>query len=120
MIRSCSSLVLSVVMAVTLYAQDAPARKPVRVSGGVMAGLLVKRVFPVFPAHGRPQSSVGIFHMIIGKDGHVKEITPIRCDDVLKASYMDAIRQWEYRPYLLNGEPVEVETTIMYEINWGG
>ena len=104
-----------------VYAQDVPTppRQPIRVSSGVMAGLLVKKVFPDVPAHARSKNGLCVFHVVIGKDGRVKEITALRCDEVLKASYMDAIRQWEYRPYLLNGEPVEVDTTITIEIQFG-
>ena len=53
-----------------------------------------------------------ILHAIIAKDGSVQELTYVSGPALLMRSAMDAVRQWRYQPTLLNGEPVEVDTTI--------
>ena len=88
----------------------------VRVSGGVMAGQLVKRVLPRCSSNGVP-SEVVVMHAIIGTDGKVQQLTLISGppDVGYTASVMDAVRQWEYKPYLLNGQPEKVDTTITFD-----
>jgi len=51
-------------------------------------------------------------HAIIGKDGAIRELSVISGPDLLTDASMKAVRQWRYMPTLLNGEPVEVDTTI--------
>ncbi len=86
----------------------------VRVSQGVSQGLLVKRVAPVYPAIAmqlRKQGSVELLAKI-SKSGDITSVQVLKGDSVLARSAADAVRQWKYRPYLLNGEPVEIETQI--------
>ena len=95
--------------------EHAPApSQPIRVSGGVMAGTILTKVAPVFPCEALKQHVNGlvVMHVIIGKDGHIKEISVISGPELLRAAYTDAVRQWTYKPYLLNGTPVEVATTV--------
>lgn len=93
-----------------------PAR--VRVSAGVMAALLEKKVMPVWPPDATRQNVNGtvVLHVVIGKDGSVIEADVISGPEVLRPSYLEAVQQWQYRPYLLNGEPVEVDTTIAMNV----
>ena len=77
-------------------------------------GYLLRRVEPVYP---RPAILAGIrgevrLHAIIAKDGTIQSLTVISGHPLLVAAAVDAVRQWHYRPYLLNHEPVEVETFI--------
>lgn len=88
----------------------------VRISGGVMAGQIVKRVMPACSASGVPQGIV-VMHAIIGTDGKIQQLTLISGppDAGYTSTVMSAVRQWEYKPYLLNGEPVKVDTTITFD-----
>jgi hypothetical protein len=57
------------------------------------------------------------FRATIGTDGLIKDLQVISGPELLRASYLDAVRQWTYRPYLLNGVPVIVETIISLHIS---
>lgn len=87
---------------------------PVRISGGVAAGQIVSKVDPTYPAEAKEQGIQGavVLHAIIGADGTVKELAVISGPEQLQHSAIEAVKQWVYKPYLLNGEPVEVDTTI--------
>jgi TonB family protein len=87
---------------------------PIRISGGVAAGQIVSKVAPVYPQEAKEQGIQGavVLHAIIGKDGTIKELAVISGPPELQDSATDAVRQWVYKPYLLNDEPVEVDTTI--------
>ncbi|HZQ41777.1 MAG TPA: energy transducer TonB [Acidobacteriaceae bacterium] len=82
----------------------------VRISGGVMAGQLISRVDPVYPDTDA-QGTV-VLHAIIGPDGTVQQLSVISGPPPLVKAAVDAVRQWTYRPYLLNGDPVSVDTTV--------
>lgn len=94
----------------------------VRVSSRVMAGQQIKMVQPVFPTIAKTEHISGalVFNLLIGKDGKVKELSVIAGPEVLRERAAEAVRQWEYKPYLLNGERVEVETQILMNIDFGG
>lgn len=87
---------------------------PTRISGGVMAGQLVSKVTPVYPQEAKEQGIQGavVLHAIIDRDGTVKELVAISGPPELQKSAIEAVEQWVYKPYLLNGEPQEVDTTI--------
>jgi TonB family protein len=87
-----------------------------RISGGVMAGLNVEKVMPTFPAGVSRKGSV-ILHVLVGTDGHVMSVDVVSAPDAAAgAACVDAIKQWTYKPYLLNGDPTQVETTITVNI----
>jgi TonB family protein len=94
-----------------------------KVSGGVIAGHITKKARPVYPANAR-QAHIGgtvLLEAIIGRDGHIRYLRPISAPDTdLAFAAIDAVRQWTYEPYLLNGEPTEVETTITVNFNLNG
>jgi TonB family protein len=93
----------------------APAeRKPVPVSAGVIQGLAISRPQPVYPDDAKKAGVQGIvvLHAIISKAGTVEQLQVVSGPEMLRASALDAVRQWTYKPYLLNGQPTEVETTI--------
>jgi TonB family protein len=99
--------------------QQAPSA--LKVSPGVIAGNLRTKVAPVYPPDAkaaRVQGSV-VLHAIIGKDGTMQELSVLSGSPMLTQSAIDAVRQWVYEPYLLNGEPTEVETTITVNYSFG-
>jgi periplasmic protein TonB len=86
----------------------------VRVSSGVAQGLLVRQIKPEYPALARQARIEGtvMLQATIGKDGTVQNLRVISGHPMLTASAIAAARQWLYKPYYLNGEPVGVETQI--------
>ena len=100
----------------------APMPKRVRVSQGVILGQLIHRVAPVYPkiALGARIEGVVLLKAIIGKNGDVTELEVVSGHPLLIPAALDAVKQWHYRPYLLSGEPVEVETNITVTFNITG
>jgi protein TonB len=88
--------------------------KRIRVSQGVTQGLLVHRVEPLYPKIALAARITGVVQLkaIIGKDGNIKELQTLSGPPLLVPSAIDAVKQWHYKPYLLNGEAVEVETSV--------
>ena len=86
----------------------------VRVSQGVSVGRLIKKVDPVYPKLARDARVQGqvVLTAIISKDGSIEDLRVLSGHPMLVQAALDAVRQWRYKPYLLNGEPVEVETTV--------
>jgi len=77
-------------------------------------GSLVYRVQPAYPPlakQARVQGPVEL-RAIISKEGTIENLMIVRGHPMLSAAAIEAVRQWRYRPYLLNGEPIEVETEI--------
>jgi protein TonB len=87
----------------------------VRVSQGVSQGMLVQMVKPQYPATARAMRLQGsvLLDALIGKDGTVKNLKVVKGHPVLAKAALDAVKQWRYKPYLLNEQPVEVETQII-------
>jgi TonB family protein len=86
----------------------------VRVSQGVMQGMVISKVQPTYPPEARAariQGSV-VIAAIIGKDGNIESERLVSGDPLLAPAAMDAVKQWRYRPYLLNRQAVEVDTQI--------
>ena len=84
--------------------------------------MLINRVVPDYPkiAQVAHVSGTIVLHAIIAKDGSVQELTYVSGPPLLIKAAIDAVRQWRYKPTLLNNEPVEVETTIDVVFNLGG
>ena len=86
----------------------------IRVGGNVQQANLIRKITPVYPAlakQARVQGQVR-FTAIIGRDGAIQNLQVISGHPLLIPAAQDAVRQWQYRPTLLNGEPVEVVTQI--------
>ena len=98
----------------------APSR--VRISGGVAAGQLITRVNPVYPPLARSARVAGtvMLSAIIGKDGTIQNLKVISGHPMLTQAALDAVKQWRYKPYLLNGEPVEVDTQVQVNFTLSG
>jgi len=86
----------------------------IRISQGVTAGLLIHRVEPPYPPLARAARLQGnvVLKAIIDKQGMIQDLQLISGHPMLVPTAIEAVKQWRYRPYLLNGQPVEVETTI--------
>ena len=86
----------------------------VRVSQGVTTGLLIHKVEPTYPMLARSARIQGnvVLKAIIDKEGNIQDLQLVSGHPMLVPAAIQAVKQWRYRPYLLNGQPVEVETTI--------
>ena len=96
--------------------------KRITVSQGVTAGMVISKVLPLYPPlakQARVQGQV-ILQAVIGKDGTIQNLHVISGHPMLVQSALDAVRQWRYRPYFLNGEPVEVDTQITVNFSLTG
>ncbi len=94
----------------------------VRVSSGVQAGNLINKVQPIYPPiakNARIQGQV-ILQAVISKTGVVENLHAVSGHPMLIPAAVEAVKQWRYKPYYLNGEPVEVETTIQVNFTLGG
>jgi TonB family protein len=91
-----------------------------RLSGGVIAGAILTKVPPVYPVSAKQNHVSGtvILRAIIGRDGHIYSLRPMSAPDAdLTIAAIAAVRQWTYKPYLLNGFPTSVDTTITVNFN---
>lgn len=87
---------------------------PIRVGGNVQHARIIKNVPPIYPEDARQAGISGTvrLHAIIAKDGKVKDLELVSGHPLLAQAALDAVRQWTYQQTLLNGVPVEVDTTI--------
>jgi len=98
----------------------APSR--IKQGGNVTAASIINQTRPVYPALARQARIQGnvVLHAIIDKEGKVAELQVVSGHPLLVQSALDAVRQWRYKPTLLNGDPVEVDTTINVTFTMGG
>jgi protein TonB len=87
---------------------------PVRVSGMIVEGLLIDKRVPVYPPIAVASHTQGtvVLAATISRNGTIENLRVVGGPQMLLQAAIDAVSVWRYRPYLLNGEPVEVETTI--------
>ena len=109
--------VIGSLLSSTPHATSLPVAVPkrIRVSTGVSEGLLFHRVEPDYPLiakRARIEGSVEL-RAIISKEGTIQGLQRVNGHPILVAAAMDAVKQWRYRPYMLNGEPLEVETNVV-------
>ncbi len=107
-----------------IAARPTPAVQPqttgtphrIRVGGNVQATKLIYKSDPIYPEHARQQGIEGsvVLRAVVAKDGTLMSLEPLSqtADSELVQAAQDAVRSWRYEPTLLNGEPVEVITTI--------
>jgi len=94
----------------------------VRVSQGVSAGLLIRKVQPNYPQlakQARIQGQV-VLQAEISKDGTIQNLQLISGHPMLAPAAIEAVKQWRYKPYLLNGEPVAVDTQVIVNFSLSG
>src|SRR5260370_82735 len=86
----------------------------IQVGGNVIQANLIRKITPVYPQLAKQARIQGVvkFTAIIGKDGTIQNLTLISGHPLLLEAARQAVSQWQYKPTLLNGEPVEVVTTI--------
>jgi TonB family protein len=96
-----------------------PATLGVAVSRGVTAGRLLKRVNPTYPSTALQQRISGpvVLQARIGKDGRVHDVKVVSGHPFLATAAVDALRQWQYDPYKLNGQPVDLQTQVTINFN---
>ena len=95
----------------------------IRVSQGVTAGMKIHDVSPQYPQMAKIARVQGpvVLAAVIGKDGAIQNLRVVSTvSPLLNQSALDAVKQWRYRPYILNGEPVEVDTTITVNFTLSG
>jgi TonB family protein len=100
---------------------SAPPQR-VRVSSGVMAGLLISKVNPTYPDDAKQARIQGVvlLHVQIDKEGNVEKIELISGHPLLAPAAIEAVQQWKYKPYLLNGNPIEVDTQVQVNFMLAG
>lgn len=101
--------------------QEVP--KPTKIEGGIMAGQVLTKTQPKYPQSAKDAHVSGsvVLQAIIDETGVVQQLRLVSSPDkALTTSAMDAVRQWTYRPYLLNGKPTSVETTITVNYSFAG
>jgi TonB family protein len=100
----------------TVRAADTTAGKagPLQVPSGAMAKRIVSQVQPKYPEEAKKAKIQGtvVLNATIGKDGTIENLKVVSGPKELRRSALVAVRQWTYEPFLLNGNPVEVESTI--------
>jgi TonB family protein len=89
-------------------------RADIKVSQGVSGGTLERRVDPIYPpeAHARRLEGRVLLQALVAEDGAVRDLKVLQGDPLLAHAAMEAVSQWRYRPYLLNGQPVPMKTEI--------
>ena len=95
----------------------------VRVSQGVTQGMKVHDVTPQYPQMAKIARVQGpvVLAAVIGKDGAIQNLRVVStASPLLNQAALEAVKQWRYRPYILNGEPVEVDTTITVNFTLSG
>jgi TonB family protein len=87
----------------------------VRISSGVAVGLLIKTVPPHYPDLAKQKRVQGqvILQADVDENGNVEQLKLISGDSMLATAAIEAVQQWKYKPYLLNGQPVKVETQVI-------
>jgi protein TonB len=91
-----------------------PVPQVVNISQGVSEGLILKKVAPRYPSQAlqlRIQGSVEM-QATINKQGNITDLKVLTGDRMLARAAQEAVKQWRYKPYYLNGEPVDVQTMI--------
>ena len=98
-----------------------PVPKRIRVSTGISEGMLERKVEPVYPAIASRAHIQGTVQLraIISKNGTIENLQLVSGHPLLVQAAMDAVKQWRYRPYVLNGEPLEVETVVNVNFHIG-
>ena len=91
-----------------------PVLQSLNISQGVSQGLLIKKVAPSYPPAAQRMRVEGTVELLatISKEGAITHIKVLSGDSQLTKAASDAVKQWKYKPYLLNGEPVEIQTQI--------
>ena len=82
-----------------------------------MQGFLIHKVNPVYPRDASRVDARVVLHVIIAKSGTLKTVEAVQGPEELRNAAINAVKQWRYQSYLLNGEPIEVDTTVVIEFH---
>jgi TonB family protein len=95
------------------------APKRVTISNGIAVGLLVQKTAPIYPpiAKSAHVSGTVVIQATISRTGSIENLRVVSGPTMLRQSALDAVKTWRFRPYLLDGQPVEVETTVNVVFN---
>lgn len=119
---SMGGVIGSVLSATPVAVPKIATPQRVRVSSGVSQGLLIRKVPPAYPPLARQARIQGtvILQAQISKTGDIENLTLVSGHPMLAPAAIEAVKQWKYRPYLLNGEPVEVDTQVQVNFTLAG
>jgi protein TonB len=119
---SMGGVIGSVLSSTPTVAPRVATPQRVRVSSGVVSGLLLRKVQPNYPPLARQARIQGVvvLQAQISKDGNIENLQLISGHPMLAPAAIEAVKQWKYKPYLLNGEPVEVETQVQVNFTLAG
>jgi TonB family protein len=91
-----------------------PVPEMLKVSQGVTQGMLLKRVQPVYPHAALQMRIAGSVQLqaTIDKGGNISSVKVLSGDPILAKAALDAVKQWKYKPYLLDGDAVDIQTQV--------
>ena len=100
---------------------NATSGKPLNISTGVLTGMLLAPIQPIYPPIARAAGIGGtvIIQATISKTGRIESAHAVSGPAMLQGAAIEAVRNARYRPFLLNGQPTEVETTININFHLG-
>ena len=92
----------------------APVLQTMNISQGVSQGLLIKKIQPQYPRNALSMHVEGAVQLMatVSATGNITAVKVLTGDALLTKAAIDAVKQWKYKPYRLNGEPVEIQTQI--------
>jgi len=119
---SSNSGVISGVISSKPPLSNSPLQGRVRISQGVSIGLLLKKVSPHYPDDARQARIQGqvVVQVLIDKNGDVEKATLVSGHPSLAPAALEAVKQWKYKPYLLNNQPMAVETQVVINFSLAG
>jgi protein TonB len=120
-LASNNPIIGSIGTALPVVASPPPTAHPPRISH-MMEGNLIYKVQPVYPPLARAARIQGavVIRAIISRNGSIENLQTLSGHPMLVGAALDAVRQWRYRPYILNGDPVEVETQVTVNFSLSG
>jgi protein TonB len=118
---STNSVINSIGIGVPIVTPPPPTAHPPRISH-MMEGNLIYKVQPLYPPLARAARIQGavVLRAIISRTGAIENLQTISGHPMLVGAALEAVRQWRYRPYILNGDPVEVETQVTVNFSLSG
>jgi periplasmic protein TonB len=119
---SSGGVIGGIISSTNVVAPKVAAPQRIRVSSGVSTGNLIRKITPQYPSIARTAHISGsvVLEAEISKEGDVVNLHVIGGPPLLRQAAIDAVKQWKYRPYLLNGEPVVVDTQVTVIFSLGG
>ena len=101
---------------------EAAPSKPVVISSGVVAGMLIRKSIPVYPPIAKLANVSGTVELsvTISKNGTIKDLQVLNGPAMLRQAAVDAVRTWRYKPYKVDNKPTEVQSTINVIFALGG